>query len=269
MQCPCPMLSKPRGLDDLQTHPWSPAKTSIAIIRNSAKAAGGAAIRISSPPAPARAAGLAGERTVTDSRSALGYPAQGPGSETPQQTTPAGKRAVRAAISQLREVSQVPPLSRIPACSPPPPDAGAQPRRERSDRGRRHRPLAGADLARRGRQLDSTQGSPGRRLPHLRAAMMETSVRTNALLLDTEASAGSGLSMQGSRVAMRSIGEAQRAASTERSIHSVASSRGAQGKSCLACALQHRSVCRHGTAIARSGGVLHRHVSWATHMPDP
>ena len=74
--------------------------------------------------------------------------------------------------------------------------------------------------------------------------MMETSVRTNALLLETGGSAGSGLSMQGSRVAMRSIGEAQRAASTERSIHSVASSRGARGESRLALK---SIVLRYGT----------------------
>ena len=233
-RCNAPILSQPSVLNDVQTHPWSPAKTNIAIVRSPAKAVDSATIRVSRTPGPPRVAELANQRTTTGSESALGHPAQDPGSEAPQQATPAGKRAVRAAISQLREVSQAPPKSRIPAYSPPGPDAGAQPRRERSIRGPGHRPLAGAELAKRGRQLDSKQASPGRRLPHLRAAMMETSVRTNALLLETGGSAGSGLSMQGSRVAMRSIGEAQRAASTERSIHSVASSRGAQGASRLA-----------------------------------
>ena len=241
----------------MQTHPWSPAKTNIAIVRSPAKAVGGATIRVSRTPAPPRVAGLADQRTTTDSGSALGHPAQNLGSEAAQQATPAGKRAVRAAISQLREVSQAPPQSRIPAYSPSPPDAGAQPMRERSVRGPGHRPLAGAELARRGRQLDSKQASPGQRLPHLRAAMMETSVRTNALLLETGGSAGSGLSMHGSRVAMRSIGEAQRAASTERSIHSMASSRGAQGESCH---VLNSFVRRHGTPTAYSGGFLH--------MPD-
>ena len=241
----------------MQTHPWSPAKTNIAIVRSPAKAVGGATIRVSRTPIPPRVAGLANQRTATGSGSALGLPAQDPGSEAPQQATPAGKRAVRAAISQLREVSQAPPKSRIPAYSPPPPDAGVQPRREHPVTGPGHRPVAGADLARRGRQLDNKLASPGRRLPHLRAAMMETSVRTNALLLETGGSAGSGLSMQGSRVAMRSIGEAQRAASTERSIRSVASSRGAQGESRL---VLNSFVRRHGTLTAYSGG--------RSHMPD-
>ena len=249
----------------MQTHPWSPAKTNIAIVRSPAKAVGGATIRVSRTPALPRVAGLADQRTTTDSGSALGHPAQNLGSEAAQQATPAGKRAVRAAISQLREVSQVPPKGRIPAYSPPLPDAGALPRRERHVRGPGHGHLAGAGLTRRGRQLDSKLASPGRRLPHLRAVMMDTSVRTNALLLETGGSAGSGLSMQGSRVAMRSIGEAQRAASTERSIHSVASSRGAQGASQIALnSLLHR----HGTPTACSGVLLHRPVSGAPHTPD-
>ena len=245
----------------MQTQAWSPAKTNIAIVRSPAKALGGAAIRVLSKPAPATAAGTAGPRIVAGSRSAVRHTAQEPGSETSQQATPAGKRAVRAAISQLREVSKTSPPSRIPAYLSPPPHASAQPRREQSVRSLGHRPLAGADLARRGRQLDSKQASPGRRLPHLRAAMMETSVRTNALLLDTGGSTGSGLSMQGSRVAMRSIDDAQRAASTERSIQSVASSRGARGVSCLASALQHSLVHRHGILTACSGGLLHRQAS--------
>ena len=65
-------------------------------------------------------------------------------------------------------------------------------------------------------------------MPHLQAAMLGPGLRTNALL-DSGGSMSSRQSMQGGRVAMQSINEAQRAASRDRS-RSVASTRASAGE---------------------------------------
>ncbi len=251
-----------------QAQAWGPAKTNIAVVRGTAKHPAGGAIRIACTSAPGQAAKVASQRAASTDKSALSKPKYHQAGQAPEQTTPgkhiaaadnsaqsqlkscqapeqaipAGKRDLSATISQLREVSQAgktglkSPQSAIPIArrqSAVP----AQTALERSKRTPGERALVSADMAKRGCQADSGMGLPGLQMPHLKAAMMGPgSVRTNALILESGTSMGSTLSMQASRVAMRSIGEAQRDASRDRS-RSVTSSRTGDPQPRTACAV--------------------------------
>lgn len=218
----------------VQTQAWSPAKTNIQLVREASKCPSMAAIRM-----------------------CTSAPGQRPDGQVPEQATPAGKRAVRATISQLREVTQAShgPL-RVPQSKSNVPAASTQAApvsqaRERSGRspqgavpgnqpapapqtragserspGKKVSPAARA--ARPARHVSGGAGSQSSGLPHLRAAMMgPVGMRTNALL-ETGTSTHSAHSMQASRVAMRSIGEAQQQASRGRS-RNVAPTHGLAG----------------------------------------
>ncbi len=211
----------------VQTQAWSPAKSKIAIVKGPSKHPKGAAISIACTAAPSQAAELASQRAVAADMSASAQPASCQDKQPVKQANPAGKRAVHAAISQLHEVSQTGKTSLKPPQSTGTTDyrPSAVPTRtavERSGRVPRTRnSAAGADAAKR--RCPAGGAMPGQQMPHLLAAMLGPGLRTNALL-ESGNSMGSVHSMQASRIAMQSIGEAQRAASRDRS-RSAASTR--------------------------------------------
>ncbi len=207
----------------VQTQAWSPAKTNIALVKEASKSPSTAAFRICT--------------------SAHSQCLQG---QAREQATPAGKRAVRATINQLREVSEAsvgPPrvpqsTANISATSfQAAPVSQAMERsgqglqgavssikralaaqnRARSERSPGRKLLSAARSGRQGRHLSGAAGPQSSSLPQLRAAMMGPGgMRTNALL-ESGTSTHSAHSMQASRVAMRSIGEAQQQAFRGRS----------------------------------------------------
>lgn len=216
---------------DVQTQAWSPAKTNIALVRDPAKHPAGAAISIACTAAPGQAAELASQRAAAADISGPAQPASSQSKQSPKQATPAGKRAVHATISQLHKVSHtgrtsMKPPQRTAMSTHRESAVPSQAAVERSGRVTRGRtPAAAAGAARRGRHAG--RAMPSQQMPHLQAAMWGPGLRTNALL-ESGGSMGSGNSMQASRIAMQSIGEAQRAASRDRS-RSVASTRAPAG----------------------------------------
>lgn len=184
-------------------------------------------IKIACAPAPGLAAELASQRPAMADKSALRRPTLRQDGPAPEQATPAGKRALHSTSNHLREVCRagkatvVLPPSKIPQSSrPPTPPSQAMGMPTSVSRGGK----AGASR----QPLDSALGSPGQRLPHLKAAMLGANLRTN-VLMDSGGSTAISLSMQGSRVAMRRIGDAQRKASSHERPRSVASSRNTSG----------------------------------------
>ena len=228
---------------DVQTQAWSPAKTSIALVRSVAKHPIGVAISIACTAAPGQAAELASQRVAAADTSAPRQPATCQDKQPRKQATPAGKRAVHATVNQLHVVSQAGRTSlKSPQSAAPnavrQPAVPAQTAVGRSGRLPGGRSTAGADAAQR--RCHAGRAMQGQGMPHLQAAMLGPGLRTNALL-ESGGSMGSGQSMQCSRVAMQSIGEAQRAASQDRS-RSVASTRAPAGMRRSCSAILHTSL---------------------------